>query len=220
MSSPLHFGSPDQPRDRLGQWSTTGGSGGGGEDGGSGSGGGSPLSFSNDAEGKAFIDSHYGEWRKSLSSKEDTGLAFYQSPGYELMNGQARGMKVDAPAADLARAKAATKALDSAIEIAPGLTKSLTVHRGLNVAQFSALKAGDIVTDKGFTSVSLTAGSGTGGKNQASAIIRLPKGTKAAAGRTKELILGRNTQFRVISYKKVGSKVTYEFEAVGGKGGK
>lgn len=176
--------------------------------------GGTAKSFTSDADGKAFIDKTYGDWKKSLTSKEDAAFAFYQSPGYELMNGQARGLKVDAPAADLKRAKQAIKDLDSAIEKSPGLPHDLVVHRGLNAEQFGAVKEGDILTDKGFTSVSLTAGSGTGGKDQATATIRLPQGIKVAAGRTKELVLPRNTQFKVTSYKKVGRKVSYELEVI------
>jgi len=174
-----------------------------------------PQSFTSDADGKAFIDKTYGDWKKSLSGKEDAAFAFYQSPGYELMNGQARGLKVEAPAADLKRAKQAIKDFDSAIEKSPGLPHDLIVYRGLNADQFGAVKEGDILTDKGFTSVSLTTGSGTGGKNQAKATIRLPAGTKAAAGRTKELVLARGTQFIVKSYSKVGRKVSYELEVIG-----
>lgn len=215
--------SDDQPREDNGRFA---GGGGGEEDGSSESGAGSgdssggsggssgaaPRSFSSDIDGKQFISDHYSDWREGLSAKQDAALAFYQSPGYELMNGSLRGHSLSAPAADLTRAKEAIKNLDSAITKAPPLKESLLVHRGLSAEQFGALAKGDIVTDSGFTSVSLTPGSGT--KGAATAVIELPPGMRAAAGRTKELILPRGTKFKVKSYKKNGKKVTYHFEIV------
>lgn len=199
---------------KSGGGAASGGNGDSADKAGGGGGGGAARSFDTDAEGKAFINEHYGDWRQSLTPKEDAALAFYQSPGYQLMNGQARGLKLNAPEKDLARAKEATKNLDKAIDKAPPLTEPLLVHRGLDASQFGEVKAGDVVTDKGFTSVSLTKGSGTGGRDQATAIIRLPEGTKAAAGYTKELILPRNTRFKIISYVRNGKRVTYEMEVI------
>lgn len=200
---------PDQPRDDQGRFAAGGGGGSASTETGS---SGESRSFSSDVEGKQFITEHFSEWRDGLTAKQDQALAFYQSPGYELMNGQLRGHSVDAPDTDLARAKDAVKNLDAAIAKAPPLTETLTAHRGLSAQQFGKLAEGDVVTDLGFTSVSLTAGSGT--KGNAEAVIELPVGMRVAAGRTKELILPRGTRFRVKSYKKAGKKVTYHFEVV------
>lgn len=160
-----------------------------------------------DAESKEFIDGQYGEWKGGLTPAESSAITFYQSPGYQLMNGKLRGQDVKAPDADMKRAAAATKGLDSAIAKAPPLTRSTTVHRGFSKEQFGSLKKGDTITDRGFVSTSLTrSGAGMfGGEGRGMlATITLPAGTRAGAGSVKEIILPRGSSFRVVSAGKSG----------------
>jgi len=173
--------------------------------------------FSTAEEGKEFLSTHYGNWKANLSTKQKAGMAFYQSPGYELMNGQLRGHNVKASPKDLANAKEATKHLKSAINSAPPLTKPTDVYRGFSEAQFGKLKNGMVLQDKGFTSTSLTelqAGSFSGKGKQVLAKITLPVGTKAAGGSAKELVLAPNTKLKVTSVKPGGKQTLVELEVV------
>lgn len=162
--------------------------------------------FSNFDESKQFINDHYGEWRQSFTSAEQSALNFYQSPGFELMNGQLRGLKINAPAPDLARARKATKDLQGAISRAPALKEDVTVWRGFNRGQFDLVQGAQI-SDPAFLSTSLTregagaVGRAAAGSEQVLAQIRLPAGTRAAAGSLKELVLAPGAQFRVVSVK-------------------
>ncbi len=215
---------PSQPRNKDGEWSKSPGSGGskGGKPSGDGagkSGGpeGKATEFKTDADARTWLNSTFAGWRKDMSSKEDAALAFYQSPGYALMNGQLRGQKVDAPTKDLARAKDASKHLSAAIDKAPPLKEPLTVFRGFSAGQFGKLTPGAKITDKAFVSTALTkaqAGSFVSRGDQAIAKITLPAGTKAAAGSVKELILPPNTSFRVLSVSKSGKVTNVELEAI------
>lgn len=157
---------------------------------------------------KAFIDSHYSEWKDKLSPAQDKAMRFYQSPGFALMNGQLRGLdKKDIKAdvsfndADLARASKASKDLHAAIRKAPPLEEPMTVYRGFGADQFGDLSPGMQISDKGFTSTSITNDVGSVGRatKQATAEITLPAGTKAAAGSSREMVLPPNSKFRVLS---------------------
>jgi phage head maturation protease len=159
-------------------------------------------------EAKTFLDGHYGAWRQGLTAEQDKAMRFYQSPGFALMNGQLRGLGKDQiqadttfTAADLTRARKASKDLTAAIDTAPPLDEPLTVFRGFSADQFGALTPGAVISDKGFTSTSLTDDAGAVGRatDKATAEIRLPAGTKAAAGSARELVLPPGAQFRVAS---------------------
>lgn len=159
-------------------------------------------------DSKKFVDGHYGGWRKDMTPAQEKGLRFYQSPGFALMNGQLRGLDAEglkkqehASDADMTRAKGASKALHSAIKAAPPLKADLTVFRGFSADQFGKLEPGKVLQDKGFTSTALTNDAGSVGKasRKATAEIRLPAGTKAAAGSTRELVLPPNSKFKVVS---------------------
>jgi hypothetical protein len=164
-----------------------------------------------DAAGaKAFVDSHYGAWRKSISDDEFKALSFYQSPGFALMNGQLRGLdkasiKADVSFgdADLKRAREASRRLAGAIGSAPPLKEPIVVHRGFSADQFGELRPGQIIQDKGFTSTSLTPDVSAVGRATMPGVSRitLPAGTKAGAGSARELILPPGSKFRVISVK-------------------
>jgi hypothetical protein len=160
------------------------------------------------AKDKAFLDSHYGEWKNNLSPAQEKAMRFYQSPGFALMNGQLRGLdKKDIKAdvsfddADLARAAKASKDLKSAIRKAPPLQEPMTVYRGFSADQFGDLEPGMQIQDKGFVSTSITNDVGSVGRatRQATAEIVLPRGTKAAAGSSREMVLPPGSKFRVQS---------------------
>jgi len=172
---------------------------------------------------KEFLDAHYSGWRDSLSPAHEKALRFYQSPGFALMNGQLRGLDrkdikadVSFSDADLARASKASKDLASAIRKAPPLEHDLTVYRGLSADQFGDLKAGQVITDKGFTSTSLTDDVQAVGKARrpATAEILLPKGTRAGAGSSRELILPPGARFKVVEVKGKGNTVHLKLELI------
>lgn len=172
---------------------------------------------------KAFLDAHHGQWRDSLTPAHEKALRFYQSPGFALMNGQLRGLdrgglkkSEHATDSDLARAEKASKDLTAAIRKAPPLEHDLTVYRGFSATQFGDLKPGSVITDKGFTSTSLTddvQAVGRAGK-PATAEIVLPKGTKAAAGSARELVLSPGAKFRVAEVGRKGGVMHVKLELI------
>lgn len=173
--------------------------------------GGSTAKYKDADQAKKFIEQHYGGWKANLSDAQDKGMRFYQSPGYELMNGQLRGKKLDAPESDLKRAKQATKDLTSAIKDSPPLESDTIVYRGFSADQFD-LTPGATIKDNAFISTSLFAegaGAFAGSGPQVQATIRLPQGTKAAAGSFKELVLPPGAEFKVVS--RDGDKVELEY---------
>lgn len=172
---------------------------------------------------KAFLDSHYSSWRDGMSPAHEKALRFYQSPGFALMNGQLRGLDTGklkagehATDADLARAGKASKDLTAAIRKAPPLEHDLTVYRGFSAGQFGDLKPGSVITDKGFTSTSLTDDVGAVGRasKPATAEIVLPKGTRAGAGSARELILPPGSSFRVAGVGRKGGVMHVKLELI------
>jgi len=172
---------------------------------------------------REFLDAHYGGWRDQLAPAHEKALRFYQSPGFALMNGQLRGLDREglkksehAGDADLARAEKASRDLTAAIRKAPPLEHDLTVYRGLSAEQFGNLKPGQVITDKGFTSTSLTGDVQAVGraKKPATAEILLPKGTKAGAGSSRELILPPGAKFKVTEAGRKGGVMHLKLELV------
>jgi ADP-ribosyltransferase exoenzyme len=164
------------------------------------------------AEPHAVIGQYAG-WRAGLTDSEDKALRFYQSPGFALMNGQLRGvsagkLKSDEHAsdADLKRAAQASRTLTAAIAKAPPLKQGTTVYRGFDAGQFGELAPGKVITDKGFTSTSVSNDAGAVGRAaQAGQMeLTLPAGTKAGAGSVRELILPPGSSMRVTSVTKKG----------------
>lgn len=175
---------------------------------------------------KAFLDSHYSQWRDDMSPAHEKALRFYQSPGFALMNGQLRGLDTGglkasehATDSDLARAGKASKDLTAAIRKAPPLEHDLTVYRGFSADQFGDLKPGSKITDKGFTSTSLTDDVGAVGRASKPAVaeIVLPKGTKAGAGSARELILPPGATFRVVETGRKGGVLHVKLELIPGR---
>lgn len=159
-------------------------------------------------DAKNFLNHHYGAWKAALTPAQDKGMRFYQSPGFVLMNGQLRGLAPEQfqltgsiSDGDLARAKIASKNLAAAIKAAPPLTKPMTVFRAFSANQFGKLAVGQTITDKAFVSVSLLddAGTNTRAGAQATAVIALPSGTRAAAGSAREMVLPPGSSFKIVS---------------------
>ena len=199
--------------------SASGGSGGGGEAGG--------RTFDDPAAAKQFLDDHYGQWKKKgLNDAEYAGLAFYQSPGFALMNGQLRGLPKGQIKADmtfndqdLKRARKASGDLTKGIGKAPPLPEAVQVHRGFDADQFGdSLRPGARVTDQGFTSTSLTAAGvapvGRAGR-PARMRIELPKGTRAGAGSARELILPPGSSFEILGTSQEGGSLVVDARLVG-----
>src|SRR5262249_39831285 len=98
----------------------------------------------------------------------------------------------------------------------PPLEHDLTVYRGLSAEQFSDLKPGSVISDKGFTSTSLTDDVQAVGRARqpATAEIILPKGTKAGAGSARELILPPGAKFRVVNVGRKGGVMHLKLELI------
>lgn len=166
----------------------------------------------------------YKGWRDGLTPAEDKAMRFYQSPGFALMNGQLRGLDAEAlksgehaSDSDLARARLASKNLTKAIAKAPPLPRDVTVYRGFDAGQFGTLKPGQVITDKGFTSTSITDDAGAVGRagSKGQSRILLPAGTRAAAGSARELVLPPGSSFRVVRVQvKAGGTTHVELELI------
>jgi hypothetical protein len=187
------------------------------------------TAYDDPAAAKKFLDDHYGTWKKKdLTDAEFAGLSFYQSPGFALMNGQLRGLKRgDIKAdmtfgdSDLKRAKKASGDLTKGIAKAPPLPHAVQVHRGFDAGQFGDLSPGMTVTDKGFTSTSLTSsGVASVGRAGKPGVMRieLPAGTKAGAGSARELILPPGSSFQVVGVRDEGGTTMVDARLVGGGG--
>ena len=172
---------------------------------------------------------HFDQWRDKMTPAQEKGLRFYQSPGFALMNGQLRGLDPEglkssehASDSDMERARKASKDLTAAIRKAPPLPGKLTVYRGFSADQFGDLKPGAVITDKGFTSTSLTKDVAPVGRAKvpATAEIRLPAGTKAGAGASRELILPPGSSFSVVSTSGKGKNLKVVLELVPPRGAK
>jgi hypothetical protein len=160
-----------------------------------------------------FPGQHYGQWRVFLTPVQAAAMRYYQS-GFTLMNGQLRGAGTgDASGAELARAAKATRDLTAAIGKAPPLPADVTVYRRLSPGQFGDVRPGQVISDAGFTSVSLAADP----LAEAEAAILLPAGTRAAAGEAGELILAPGSRFRVTAVARDGGGLWLEL-IPGGRG--
>lgn len=157
---------------------------------------------------KSFLRAHYADWRAGLTPGQDRAMRFYQSPGFGLMNGLLRGRDREdlkssehATDSDLDRAAKASRDLAAAIRKSPPLPHGMRVYRALSASQFTGAKPGDILSDPGFTSTSVSDDVSMVGRGgvQARAVIDLPEGTRAAAGSERELVLPPGGRFRVVS---------------------
>ena len=174
---------------------------------------GKPFEAKTAGGAQTFITGH--EASKILSDAQQASLDNYQGLGYSAMNKALRGDKVPGKAtgAHIANLDAAFASSGAA------LGRPVTVYRGLDGKQGNALVArlkgnpkglnGMTLTDKGFMSTSLLAGTAEtfGGLRIA---ITLGKGQKALMTnfgphtKEKEAVLPRNTSLVVTGSRQVG----------------
>lgn len=180
-------------------------------------------SFQTTQEGVKYAHGHYDAWGQGLSKTHDDALHDYQQAGYLSLNRDLRGGNKPTTGD-----KKLAKELDAAIDTAPPLTESITVHRGMRLQQdaprnlFDSWEVGGEYSDPGYMSTTLSAKTAKdfGDPNlfEATTIeIRLPKGQKAAFMQARrstdpdledeqEILLPRNTRYRVVSKTRVGRK--------------
>lgn len=177
--------------------------------------------------GRAFIKEHYAAWQDGLSSSEYSGLKFYQSPGFALINGQLRGLKPDEikadvsfGEADLKRARKAGNDLRKGIRKAPPLPETVVAFRGFSADQFGLLKPGMRIRDEAFVSMALTDDVGAVGKatKPGKARIELPAGMRVGAGSAREIIAAPGSEFEIVAVREEGGVTHVDMRMVGNGG--
>lgn len=198
-------------------------------------GGGGESGSSFDA--KTFTDSkaadewgrdEFGSWANGLSSKERGALVDYQGHAFESINGGLRS-------GDVPKGQASTiKALDSALS-KKTLPHDMELYRGMDMssegsrAVIDTWEPGSTFQDKGYLSTSLDKHMAhnefveTKGP-KATITVRAPKGTHAGymnaasnnhmIANEQEMLLPRNTNYRVVSKTKTSGGVHVVLEVV------
>jgi hypothetical protein len=163
----------------------------------------------------------HADWGNDLSPAQQKALADYQREAYQKINKDLRAGKApDKTAQDI----------DAAIKKST-IKEAVTVYRGVG-ANFdsSGMKPGAEFTDKGFVSTSMgkeRAGLTTFSDAKTVFKINVPAGARAAVlnaspGRARsmevehEVLLPRNSKFRVVRVTEVNGKKVVEVEIVGG----
>jgi hypothetical protein len=158
---------------------------------------------------------------KIVGEEEHTALFGYEDGGYRNTNSLLRKGRLihENPAAtDTALRNKVRKqiaSLDKAIDEQPPLDHAITVFRGTNGEHFTDVKAGDVLTDKGFMSASLASGVARGfarGSPVASLTITVPAGSKVMSvngalnryNAEEEVVFPRGTKFVVESVSTAG----------------
>lgn len=137
----------------------------------------------------------YGKWAAATSTEQRAAMDFYQGIGFKEMNGSLRGLTETISDKAAAQIKPLTEAIDTAV-----VPENLTVFRRGKLPD--NLKPGDIFSDAGFVSTSVSSGGYSEGNMQ----ILVRKGAKAAHLSTAsgsgmgdayaELVLQRGTKFK------------------------
>lgn len=146
---------------------------------------------------------------KKLTATEKSGVLAYSGNTYKSINEQLRDGKIGSQAARI-------KAIDSAISKAP-LPRDMTLHRGTddfklpNGMNFSDLKPGDSFVEPAYSSTSAGSSAAFSHKD-VRMVISAPKGYPAAPipsanAHENEMLLRRNSRFKVTKREKIGSKV-------------
>ncbi len=155
---------------------------------------GSGKTFDSQADFSNWAAEEFGSNKRDEIYKgaQAKALDIYRGVGYRDMNSKLRAGK--APTKQM-------RSIDQAIEAHP-LTESVVAYRGAG-DNFPTLEEGTEFTDAGFSSISpdiATADNFARGDSPAFINIDVPQGTGAAflgAGPESELLLGRDTKFRV-----------------------
>lgn len=182
-----------QPRSDVGTWAPGGGP-------------------STERDAGKFLREHYGEYRDTLPSLQSKAALLYASPLYVAMNELLRGTPVDevkkladATDRDITMAGIASLHLHQAILNSPPIKKPLTVFR--QMGSIEPPKKNDVLTEDGFTSTSLINNNAMGLGTTAE--IRLPIGTKALGGLSREMILPPGARFKVVQTSRRGDRPHY-----------
>jgi DNA-binding NarL/FixJ family response regulator len=161
-------------------------------------------------KGKVEEDEWQAAWKSQLgklAKNESNAVTEYTASGYHKLNKALRGIE-GKPNTKL------TELLDAAL--AKGsVPRDITVTRGLREFNLESLKVGGVITDKGYVSTSI--GKGAFGGTQLK--IKVPKGSQAlyvadisAYKKEKELLLPRDSQFKVTKITQKGPKQIIEVE--------
>lgn len=185
-------------------------------------GSGGPLAFDSGADGHAQMQAAYADWQDGLSVREGKAYGFYASTEYKAVNGQLRDGRL--PEAGSLE-DSIVKNMDASLA-RTSVPEAITVYRATNYRNVPkaghGLEPGETFTDRGFVSTSI--GRKEGGKfghylHDAGAVpvvlkIDVPMGAKGgylegapimgdrkrSEMREYELVLPRNTTFRVKGY--------------------
>jgi ADP-ribosyltransferase exoenzyme len=205
--------SEDQERDDHGRWT----SGGGREE--------VVAQFDRFHDAMRLTDSAFepmlgkiAQWRMDLDQFETNAISVWKTgSGFDLINGVLRGEPTGV--IETQAAENLTAQLDKAIEKAPELPEDSVVYRAFATEQFGELHVGDVISDTGFVATAadgsfLTSfGQFWENANQevgptSSAEILLPAGTHAAMMSNNELLIPRDSSFRVVSVQPISADYT------------
>lgn len=200
--------------------------GGGGGTGGGGSS--SAMRFENAKDADNWARGEFGQWGNGLNAKERTALMDYQNHDFEGINGGLRSGRLPG------KYNTSVKALDSALS-QKTLPHDMELYRGMDMssdhaqAVVDSWEPGSTFQDKGYLSTSLDKHMAhnvfvESNGPKATITVRAPKGTHAgymnAASNNhmmayeQEMLLPRNTNYRVISKTNTGNGVHVELEVV------
>lgn len=219
---------PDQPRvpagsgDDSGEWAGGSGGGGGGKSGGGGKGkgkGGKQKTFKKLSSSVEAAEFSKKSLQKLPSTKETESLTIYQSDRFADINQPLRESKFS----EFTEKHLAN--LDSVIS-KNVISEDVVVYRGLGDGfDANKLSVGDSFMDKGYTSTSMLPDGVAEFNYQTELQIALPKGTNAVPMNTalrgkaerpseRELLLGRNSKFRVVEKIKNGPQTILKCEYI------
>lgn len=170
--------------------------------------------FDTPSQAITYTQQHYQKWGDNLTPNQESALVNYQNDGYYSLNKALRaGRPLDDSDKELAQD------LTAAIKRAPGLPDAISVHRGMHAATpeakatLDSWEPGGVYKDSAFLSTTVDERNMDAYKNSTSGVtmeFRLPKGHKGAYLQVvpsripgyeyeQELLLGRNTRYRVLS---------------------
>lgn len=171
------------------------------------------LVFSHYLPATRWGNGTYESWHRNLTASQTDVIDRYRSEGHHLVNTVLRGLQAE-PTTDWGRRQLTSlrSGLDKLFAEVPPLPEDLIVYRSVNAKVFAGLKKGNLFKDAGYSSTSLLEDQvvGRGGPKSRTAVILVPKGTRALplfglGGRSVmyddelEILLPRGSRFRVKS---------------------
>lgn len=154
-----------------------------------------------------------------MSSDEKSAVLSYSGNNYVNINGNpsdgTKGLRKPPPSAENMKK---IEKIDAALAKS-SFNQAITVHRGVGGKDFyKDLNVGDSYTDLGYVSTS-AGGSAAFSSKPVILTIKVPKGYPAAAipshhDHENEILLRRNSKFKLTSKKEVGGKLLVEVEVI------